>query len=336
MRKWYQNVEGVDAVFEDPKRKESKFWGEGKWNNFIKPLLASVYHKDRGTFIEIGCNAGLFLKMSADVGFRGVIGVDSSIQGLKQARIFRDANKGAYTLMHRQVGVDFDLRELPVADVVLLSNMHYYLPIPVFSHLVDELRNRVRYCIVVGARAKSKRGNALHFLDAPGVRGYFRDWKELTVIKRLKEKNDPAPREQMYSVLFEGNLEVCDVRTWYEKWCSDAATGFEYYGGMRRRHRSFELAPVLGTFFREVLKNDPDFDPEKTALYEYWKRRYPKESPDWVLGEVTRKVSLALDIQKNGIKEPIYFNQVGKILDGLHRMCIAYELGYEHVLVRKL
>jgi len=97
-RKWYQNIEidGVDIQYEDPKRKDSKFWGEGKWNNFIKPLLP----KGR-TFIEIGCSAGLFLKMATDAGFKDVIGIDASPERMEQAELFKKSNKYNYRLIRQ-------------------------------------------------------------------------------------------------------------------------------------------------------------------------------------------------------------------------------------------
>ena len=77
--KWYQNVEGVDgAVFKDPRRANSIFWGEGKWKNFILPLLPL----ERRTFVEIGCSAGLFLKLAMDAGFTNVIGIDADPDSL--------------------------------------------------------------------------------------------------------------------------------------------------------------------------------------------------------------------------------------------------------------
>ena len=104
MRSWYQNVDGVAAaVFKNPDRKESKFWNEGKWHNFIEPLLP----EERGTFIEIGCNAGLFLKLAMDVGFRDVIGIEASLQRIGQARQYRESNGYPYKLIHQTVDADF-------------------------------------------------------------------------------------------------------------------------------------------------------------------------------------------------------------------------------------
>lgn len=215
MRRWYQNVDGMDVVFENPNRKESRFWGEGKWNNFIKPLLP----QRRRTFIEIGCNAGLFLKMASDVGFKDVIGIEPSKSSMRQARDFRKVNKGTYKLIQQKVDANFALDELPLADVVLLANVHYYIPLSDFIHLVDRLKSRTVYCIVVSARANRRPGAALHYLLA--ARAYFRGWEEIKVVGDWQgtgvEEGDPAPRRQMYGVSFKGNLDVMDIVRFHDE-----------------------------------------------------------------------------------------------------------------------
>ena len=121
-RRWYQNLAVEGVTFEDTNRKDSKFWNEGKWRNFIEPLLP----QDRQTFVEIGCNAGLFLKMATDAGFQDVIGIEANRQIMDQAKRYRERIGGTYQLLHQCVGKDFVLDELPLADVTLLSNVHYY------------------------------------------------------------------------------------------------------------------------------------------------------------------------------------------------------------------
>lgn len=319
---WYQNVEGVEgAVFKDPRRKDSKFWGEGKWNTFIKPLLPA----ERRTFIEIGCNAGLFLKLAMDEGYTDVIGIEACPQRMRQARQYRDSNKYLYKLVHQEVGANFELEQLPLADVTLIANVHYHLPVAVFSNLVDRLRSRTLYCLLVSARAGRRKGNARHYLES--VRGYFRDWQEIDVVGDWRgeeglDENDPAPREQMYSVLFKGCLEVRGAEAQWQKSVA------EFGGGADR----FEIAWGWREFFREIL-DDKDVDLKYTFLYQYYKNR---GKADWILDRLKDKQALAKDIQANGMRFPVYLDQKNRVLDGTHRLNLACELGYKHILVRKL
>lgn len=321
MRRWYQNIDGIEGTYEDPNRKESKFWNEGKWNNYIKPLLPNI----RGTFIEIGCNAGLFLKMAVDEGFRNVIGIESNPKIMEQAEIFKNTNKYNYKLIQQMVGGDFELNKLPLANIILFSNVHYHLPIPAFVNLVDHIKNKTIYCIVVSAKTRSRSGKPKHYLTA--LKGYFRDWQVVKVIEELDEKNDPAPRKQMYSIIFKGNLDVCNVKELCNKWYSEVSKSRNY------KHRELPLA--LEEFFGRVLTEEP-FSIRKTALYKYWMKRSSYISSKWTYKKLAYKKSLLEDIKKNGMKDPIYFDQRGKLLDGIHRLSIAKALGYEYIIARKI
>lgn len=321
MRKWYQNVPVEGAVYEDPKRKDSKFWNEGKWRNFIEPLLPTVCR----TFVEIGCNAGLYLSLAQDEGFVDVIGIEGSSRVMRQAELFRESVGGRYKLLLQQVGRDLMLDQLPLIDVVLLANTHYYFPVDTFAKLVDELRNKALYCIVVSSRGKRRGGKA--FYDLQSVRAYFRDWTELVLVEGVETEGDPAPREGMYGVLFQGNLHSQSVRVLYQGWRGDCVRSEKYHFNA--------LPPALEQFFEKVFSGEV-FDFEETLLYQYWRIREAKYPAETALKRLAQKKELAEDIQTNGIKDPIYFDHRGNLIDGLHRLCIARELGYENVLVRRL
>ena len=320
MRRWYQVVEidGVDAVFEDKKRRYSKFWNQGKWNTFVAPLLP----KERQTFLEIGCNAGLFLKMASDVGFKRITGADGNSRIMQQADILKKHYDGEWDLVNLSVGHDFKLTNLPLPDVTLLSNIHYYLPVGDFSKLVDELMYRTLYCIIVSAKAKRRRGNAMH--DIRHVRGYFKDWEEVGVIENMSTDEDPAPREQMYGVIFKSSMSAIDVEEKLSTWLEEAKSKF---------HSSHEFAPAIMQFYTEVLGGYLG-EIEDSPFYQYWRHRRPDQSPAWTSEFLYDKIKLAESIRDDGMKEPIYFGTNGKLLDGIHRLCIAKILGYDHVVAR--
>jgi len=320
VRRWYQTLDIDGVVFEDPNRAKSKYWNEGKWHNFIRPLLQD----EKRTFIEIGCNAGLYLKMAKDAGYHNIIGVEGNGQIFQQAEQYRESVSGDWRLIPQRVGKNFQLDSLPVADVVLISNMHYYLPVGVFAKLVDDLRNRCLYTVVVSARAKRRQGNALW--DYSSVSGYFKDWKELAQIAYKEPNGDPCPRVEMFSVLYEGNLIPLGVDEYYDAW---------FEASKKPGHKSHELAPTMQDFFERVLL-DVDFDYRITPFYQYWRKRLPKKSEKWTHDWLDYKAELARDIRDNGMTEPIYLDHRMKLLDGIHRLAIAKVLGHRHILVRVL
>ena len=319
-RRWYQTLEvdGVEQVFEDTKRADSKFWNEGKWNTFIEPLLPD----ERRTFLEIGCNAGLFLNMAKDAGFERIIGVECNRQIFEQAKAYRNSVGGDWRLEHQCVREDFDFEQFPLADVVLISNTHYYMPVHVFSRLVDGLRNRCLYCIVVSARAKRRSGNAAW--DWNHVHGYFADWEKINSVAGISGEDDPTPRDTMFSVLFKGNLIALDVDSIYDPWMEASVS---------EDHRSHGLAPSMEDFFQKVLNGD-DFVYEDTDYYKYWMERKSSRGEEWVRDYLVRKSMLARDVQKNGMLTPVYYGRRNKTLDGIHRLSIAKQLGHRYVLTR--
>jgi hypothetical protein len=242
---------------------------------------------------------------------------------MKQAERFREHIGGTYKLLQRCVGRDFELDELPLADVTLLANVHYYFPVGVFANLVDRLKSRSLYCLLVSARARNRIGNAVHWID--GVRGYFQDWQEMGAITELDEMDDPAPRQQMYGVLFKGNLDAYNVGEACDRWHAENTS----------RHKDVTIFPALEEFFGKVLAGEI-FDAGETLLYRYWQKKRPDRPPEWIRDTLTYKKWLAQDIQRNGIKEPLYYDRKGKLLDGIHRLVIARELGHKHILIRRL
>jgi hypothetical protein len=321
VRRWYQNVEIEGAVYEGAERKHSKFWNKGKWESFVKPLLP----RERQVFIELGCNAGLFLKMASDAGFERVIGVEASDRVMRQAEVYRESIGGKWKLVQERIGGGFDPYSLPIADVVLMSNFHYYIGISDFDRLVNDLRNRTLYCIVVSARVRRAGGKA--FFDISSVRGYFRDWVEVGLVEEVDMMDDPAPRRGMYGITFKGRLQSQEVGGFYRRWRREceAAEKFRYHA----------LPPALVEFFELVLLGE-EFNYEETLLYQYWRKREPNRSREWIQAKLDQKKTLAESVRDDGMMEPLYFDHRNNLIDGLHRQCIAKVLGYEHIVARRM
>jgi hypothetical protein len=321
MRRWYQNVDVEGAVHEDPKRASSKFWNEGKWHTFVEPLLPA----ERETFVDIGCNAGLHLKMAQYAGFKRTIGIEGNPRIMQQATQYREAVGGEWRLVPQVVGRDLDLYQLPLADVTLISNAHYYFAVADFDRLVHDLNNRTLYCIVVAGKAKRRGGRA--FYDRHSVRAYYRDWTELGTVEEVGAEGDPAPRTGMYGVVFKSRLCSQDVDSFHSTWKRDSLRS--------QKFRFNSLPPALDEFFRLVLSGE-EFAYADTKLWEYWTNREPNRSAASLQAKLDQKKALAEDVRDNGIREPLYFDHRGNLIDGLHRLCIAKELGHKHVVARRL
>jgi len=331
MKKLYQNIKvpGRRLPYEDTRRKDSNFWNEGKWNNFINPLLPR-YCKNK-TFIEIGSSAGMFLKMAEDKGFKHVIGIEANPDRIGEAELYKKSNKGRYKLLPKRMDQGFDFNTIPLAHVTLISNTHYYLSVINFSRVVDALRSRSLYCLVVSAKARRIPGCARY--DLKSVRGYFKDWKEINTVSNLETKDDPSPRDKMYGVLFKGVLEEYDTKKLYTKWREGHAGA--------KTWRKEAMPDSLGDFYKRVLSEE-NLDLKDTDYYRYWEKRRPDQTEKWILRKVGQKARLAKHIRDNGMFSPIYLSETnwrygeGRLIDGQHRLCIAHVLGHKSILVRTL
>ena len=204
--KVYQNIKLNGDYLNEP-TKDSKFYNEGKWNNFINPLLPEDCSDM--TFVEVGSNVGLFLKMAKEKGFRNVVGVEKSRRSTLLATKYRDSLGLDYKLLNKSVDENFDFNLLPVADFTLMSNLHYHLLLSDFLPYLDRLKYKTRYALIVSAKITNRYWKASG--EAKTIRKYFKEWKEVGYIPIKPTKGDPYPRE-MFAILFESNLKRIDVK----------------------------------------------------------------------------------------------------------------------------
>jgi len=319
--RYYQNIEidDEDQPAEYGSRKGSAFYNEGKWQNFIAPLLPPD-PQDR-TFIDIGCNAGLFLRLATEYGFGRVVGVEADPGNVAMAERYRDAHGLDYRVLCRTVGVDFDWDELPVADVVLLSCVHYYIPMCEFLPFLDRMFWKCIDCIVVSRQMREKK-HGYPLPDEEYLRLYFRDWTCQRVVptsSRMLE-GDPAPRRQ-FSLLFRSRLQRQPIG-------EHARVGYPY-------QKQQELI--------DIVRSGEDVDLTATLNHAYWVqrkqtakqgRRDIRWSDEEVLAHVQYRLAFTRDLMENGMREPVLVRPDGCGIDGGNRAATLYLLGHKSIIAR--
>ncbi len=205
--KSYQYLEGTEMTERDKLEVGSKFWNEGKWKNFVEPFLREeiddriegsdeiVFEKipiREMTFVDIGCNAGLFLKLAEDKGFGKVIGVDFDEEAIKKGLAWRDKQGKKYRMLHTRMEDCID--KLPIADYTILANTHYYFTINDWLDYLDKLQYRTRFCVIVTAEKRAKQ-LCWASTEVSDIRGYFKAWNEVGFVDTLPLEGDPMPRK---------------------------------------------------------------------------------------------------------------------------------------------
>ena len=320
MVKIYQNIPGAEC--QNSNRLCSKFWNTGKWYNFIAPHLPEDCTDQ--TFVEMGCNAGLFLILAEDTGFRHVVGVDKDKTPVLEGLKYRDSIGYKYKIIKSTLGGqfgnpgNFNIDKLPVADFTLMSTFHYYIDINSWIKYVDRLRNKTRCVLIISRHTRQYHWRALS--DLKPVRRYFRDWEELGMISGISKDGDPSPRD-LWSVLFKNpvleRINIDEVKT-------------------HKENSTAEMYIAVGDLATLVRDND-DIDPFETEYYRAWvKRKQGRWSSKRIKTFVKSKFDLMVSIKSNGLLEPLIIQQDNKLSDGGHRLAILKALGYKSVLVRRI
>ena len=321
----YQNLEvgGVPFSRARPERMISRFWNEGKFNNFIAPHLPEDCTDQ--VFVEMGCNAGLFLKLAKDRGYRYVVGIEKDKTPVAEGIKYRDQIGYDYKILKCQLGGkfgengSFDIDELPVADVTVMSTFHYYIDINSWVKYLDRLKSKSCNVLIV-SRPRMKRLHWLALAAYPYVKEYFKDWEEVSMIDNVPKEGDPDPRD-LYSVMFKSpvveRMKIEDVRV--------------------REPENDEMYIAVGDLARQVAENE-NIDPFETDYYEKWVERKKEKWDDRLIRKfVQGKYNLMLDIKENGLRDPLVLQgKEENLSDGGHRLAILKALGHKSVIVRKI
>jgi len=169
----YQYLSGEPMNDRDKIEVGSKYWNEGKWKSCVLPLLPDDCSEL--TFVDMGCNAGLFLKLAEDKGFKRIVGIDSDKEAVKRGIKWKEQQGGSYTLIHAtmQDGIE----KIPVSDYMTFVNSHYYFKKQEWEEFIQKIREKTCHCILV--TAKKQPSDEYAASDIESIRQYFKDWSEV-------------------------------------------------------------------------------------------------------------------------------------------------------------
>jgi SAM-dependent methyltransferase len=302
----YQHLEGFPFTERDNKQIGSKFWNEGKWNNFVAPHIPTPTKE--WVFVDMGCNAGLFLAKAEQLGFGKVIGVDSDKEAVKNGEKWRDEHGFKYQF--RLAKMEQAINELPVADVTVLANAHYYFTINDWLDYLDKLQYMTRYVIIVTAEKRSKQV-CWASADVPDIRYYFRGWEEVGFTDELPLEGDPDPR-RLWSLCFKSpfieRMNLADID------CGNH---------------------VQDGFYNELESGKGYQETKYYHIIEKYRRE--KWSQEKIHNWFWDRVDVWDKVKVNWLTRPIYVDHSERVrvLDGNHRYGMFNDMGFKTILVRK-
>ena len=298
----YQQIPGEPMTRRDKQEVGSKFWNQGKWDNFVLPFISDDC--EDMTLVDVGCNAGLFLKLAKDKGFRTAIGIDANGEAVRRGVKYRDSIDGDYEIRLQQMEECID--KLPMSDYTILANVHYYFYIHNWLQYLDKLISKTRYCIIITSIKRDRICEASASTES--LKRYFKQWKEPLIIPKPSLEGDPFPRHQ-WSLCFKSPL--------IERVQLDSLSYNNH---------------IQDNFYKEL---DDGIDIRKTQYYIETKQYRRKWTEENVFKHIVSKKELYEDVKKNGLFQPLIIDDNNKILEGNHRCAIMKHLGYKTILIRR-
>lgn len=297
----YQHLEGTPMTERDKIEAGSPFWNEGKWNNFVKPFLTE---KDEITLVDMGCNAGLFLKLAEDMGY-SAIGVDSSREAVEKGIKWRDEKKGRYKLILGNIESCID--DLPTVDYTVLANAHYYFTVNDFLNYLDKLQYKTRYCIVV-TDEKKHLNRCWASADIEDIRSFYKGWEEIGFIDVLPQTGG-SPRKLR---------SLCFKSRYIDRKPIDKLDSSNH---------------VQDDFYAELDKGKRYKD---TRYYKILKKYRAKWGESKLNRWIEERIKVYEAIKKEGLKVPIIIDKNDRILDGNHRCAMMRNLKHKYIFTRTI
>jgi len=299
--KSYQYLKGTSMTSRDKEELGSDFWNEGKFNNYVLPHLKLAPEQ---SFVDMGCNAGLHLKMAEELGF-GALGVDTDKKAIERGKKWRDDHGFKYQIIDSEMNEIID--DLPVVDYTVFINAHYYLMVNEFLEYLDKLRRKTRYCIIV-TDEKNRLNRCWASADNETIRSYFREWEEVGFIGEKELKGKHARKLTSH----------CFKSPWVDKIELDKLDSSNH---------------VQDDFCAELDEGKDYKDTKYYKIIKPYRKNWSEEKiNNWFQGRVDHYFS----IKGEGLRTPIIVDQKNEIVDGNHRYAAIRHLGFKQIFIEKV
>lgn len=298
--KWYQEAVINGVTMPTIRNRDTN---EKRWKNLIEPLLP----KTGGLFIELGSNAGFYLRKAKTHRYEA-IGVELSKEYVAHAKYWEENDPKDV----KTIEGDLNEYDIPATQVVLLANIIYWLTPKEIKKLVNKLNERTLYVIVIGRQKESS--THLSSCRFEKIKEEFKDWE-------ICQKID---YEKHFSVLFKNSF-LCEKEV-------DKLFNNRIFLKSKKFISSY-------TELIDLVLSKKIFDKYETKYYKYLKwRKFEK------IDELLEKhIELIKDVNINGIKEPLLLGRIVNkkykkqyLSDGDHRLIIAKYLGTNKVICKIL
>lgn len=315
---WYQPI-----VFPDGSKTASSKWeafherddfGKRKWEKYIKPYLVG-----KDTFLEIGCNAGLFLVLAEQYGYKNVYGLESMEYFYEQCSyVLKKFDSKAITYMKDALCFDYD--RFKSVDTLLLANTLYWIGYKDSGKYVEDYELKLnrfmrrmsfltKRIIITGGEKVDRIGGSLSITE-PFISKYF------NIVKS--------------EVLHTGhrilNLIVADTKVIEGEVNIDLLIKrLEERGDYAK-----EFVKTYGAFINGYIEH-------KKWIQEHGGEFRGKVPDDFrVHNFCVNYLNLAKSINDNGLLRPVeIFKSEGMMeIDGWHRLMIMKALGYKTIKYR--
>lgn len=294
MAKWYQNAI-INGVAVPARRRYDT--SQHRWDTLIKPILPE--NGDHRLFLELGCNAGFYLRKASELGYQ-TLGVEKSDTFYKQAQYWEREEPIGVRIEHADIN-DYDI---PVNYITLIAQVHYWLTPDELDRLMEKLWAKSLHVLVVSRHTKA----SVHKSDPrrEAVMDFFKDWTFL--MSCLNDKH--------YGLLFKNPT------------LREYETHNLYINQPFMRSQKFKDAFEA---YIDLVLTKKRFNYGNTDYWRYMRWRGFTQK----LSRAQTHYRMIKSVKRIGLTDPLIIGDHGILTDGNHRLMIAERMGIKRIICRK-